>query len=70
MAKKKGVVESAADAAIELGQAAESFKKSWQHVKKARKKGSPAARAATRTGKRMVRAAKKVLPKRISDRKS
>lgn len=52
MTKKKGVVESAVEAAEELGQAAGAFKESWKHIKKAQSKGHPAARAVARTGKK------------------
>ena len=50
-------MQAAADAAIELGLAAEGFKKSWEHVKKAQAKGRPAERAAVRAGKKVVKAA-------------
>lgn len=60
---KKGqierVVESAADAAEELGAAATAFKESWGHVKKAQSKGRPATHAAMRAGKKVVGAAKR-----------
>jgi uncharacterized protein YoxC len=63
MATKKGViekvVESAADAVEELGQAAKGFKESWDHVKKARSKATPATRAAARATKTVTKAAKK-----------
>lgn len=62
MAKHKGtvekVVESAADAAEELGAAATSFKESWNHVKKAQSKARPATRAAGKIGKSVIRATK------------
>ncbi len=76
--KQKGtiekVVESAADAAEEIGAAAVAFKESWDHVRKARAKAAPATRAASRatrvvasTGKKMIKGAtrttKKVLGK-------
>jgi uncharacterized protein YoxC len=72
MANKKGtiekVVQSAADAVEELGEAAKGFKASWEHVKKARAKSTPAARAATRAGKAVTKAAKKGM-KRVTGRK-
>lgn len=71
--KKGGIIESAVEAAEELGAAATAFKESWEHVKKARAKGAPATRAAARMGKSAtkavakagkgtVKAAKKMLP--------
>lgn len=57
--KTKGVMNAAADAAIELGQAAESLKSSWAHIKRAQKRGKTAARPVVHAGKRVVRAAKK-----------
>lgn len=77
--KRKGtiekVVESATDAAEELGTAAHAFRESWDHVQAARRKGRPAtravgkaAKAVTRTGKKAVRtvtgAAKRTVKKR------
>lgn len=62
MAKKKGVIEAAVDAAEELGAAASAFKESWEHVKKARQKGAPATRAVARAGRTTVRAAKNAMP--------
>jgi hypothetical protein len=63
MTTKKGTVEkvvgSAADAAVELGEAAKGFKKSWEHVKKARSKAAPATRMVSRATKTMAKAAKK-----------
>lgn len=47
--RPKGMVGSVVDAAVEMGQAAESFLESWSHVK-----------AARRTGDRVVKKAKKV----------
>lgn len=65
--KQKGaiekVVESAADAAEEIGQAAVAFRESWDHVRKARAKAEPATRAVTRTAKKAVSVAKRSVSK-------
>ncbi len=65
--KNKGtiekVVESAADAAEEIGQAAVAFKESWDHVRRARAKAAPATRAATRASHAVARTAKKATRK-------
>ena len=65
--KQKGaiekVVESAADAAEEIGQAAVAFRESWDHVRKARAKAEPATRAATRVAKKAVKATKRGVSK-------
>lgn len=67
MSRKKGaierVVESAADAAVELGEAAKGFKASWAHVKKARSKAKPATRAASRATKAVTRATRRAIKK-------
>ncbi len=78
--KRKGtiekVVESAADAAEEIGAAAVAFKESWDHVRKARAKAAPATRAAKRATKAVARTAKKATrtvvgkAKKITTRKS
>jgi hypothetical protein len=57
------VVESAADAAEEIGQAAVAFKESWDHVRKARSKAAPATRAASRVTKKAVKATKRGVSK-------
>ena len=63
MATKKGaiqkVMESAADAAVELGEAARGLKESWSHVQKARSKGRPATRAVSRATKAVAKVAKR-----------
>lgn len=41
-------MEAAADAAVELGAAAQSLKEGWGHVQKARRRAQPAARAVTK----------------------
>lgn len=65
--RKKGaierVVESAADAAEEIGQAAVAFRESWDHVRKARAKAQPATIVATRTAKKAVGAVKRGVSK-------
>jgi hypothetical protein len=62
--KQKGaiekVVESAAEAAEEIGQAAVAFRESWDHVRNARAKAQPATRAATRATKAVARTGKKM----------
>jgi hypothetical protein len=66
--KKKGtierVVESAADAAVELGEAAKGFKESWAHVKKAQSKAHPATQAAKRATRAVTRATKRVIKRK------
>lgn len=57
------VVESAADAAEEIGQAAVAFRESWNHVQKARAKAKPATTAASRATKRVATAAKRAVSK-------
>lgn len=57
------VVESAADAAEELGQAAVAFKESWEHMRRARSKAAPATRAASRAVKRVTGAATRAVTK-------
>ena len=57
------VVESAADAAEEIGAAAVAFKDSWDHVRKARSKAAPATRAASRVTKKAVSATKRGVSK-------
>ena len=53
--KPKGVVGAVMDAAIELGHAADTMQTSFEHIKKAQKKGSPAAKRAVRIIKRTGR---------------
>ncbi len=57
MTKKKGVIEAAADAAVEIGMAAASLKKSFEHVRKAEVRGRPATKAIVRSAKSTYRAA-------------
>lgn len=68
MAKKKGaigkLVEAAADATVELGEAAKGFRESWEHVKKARSKAKPATRAASRGAKAAAKAAKRMVKRK------
>jgi hypothetical protein len=58
---KKGkignVMEVAADAAVELGAAAQSLREGWDHVQKARRRAQPAARAV----KKVTRSAAKAI---------
>lgn len=57
------VVESAADAAEEIGQAAVAFRESWNHVRRARAKVEPATTAAAGTAKKAARAVKRGVTK-------
>lgn len=62
--KKRGIVDSAVEATIELGEAARGFKESWEHVKRAKKKAAPAGRAVTRTAKKATRAARRMVKRK------
>jgi hypothetical protein len=59
----ENIVESAADAAEEIGRAAVAFKKSWEHVRHAQAKAAPATRVAKRATKAVARTAKKATRK-------
>lgn len=66
MATKKipKVFEAAADAAIEIGEAAREAKKSWEHVKKAQAKAKPATRVAAKAGKKVLKRVKGAVSKK------
>lgn len=56
-----GLVDAAAKAAQELGLAAIAFKESWDHVQRARRRGTPVTRAVSHTGRRIAKAAKQAV---------
>ena len=65
----RGVMAAAADAAIEIGQAAEDLKSSWKHVQRAQKRGSSAMRPAVRAGKKTMKAVRKRVRLTIGSKK-
>jgi hypothetical protein len=70
--KSSGFVDSAVEATIELGHAAESLKDSFDHVGKAREKGRAVTSKVARTAKSATRAVtnttKKVFKKKPAKR--
>lgn len=57
------VFESAADAVIEVGEAAHEMRDAWEHIKKAKKKAEPVAQAAKRAGKKAIKTTKRTTKK-------
>ncbi|MBX4192365.1 hypothetical protein KW798_02670 [Candidatus Parcubacteria bacterium] len=61
--KNRGIIEAVVDATEELGEAATNLKESWDHVKHARSRATPATRAAKRAGQNISGALKKGVKK-------
>jgi hypothetical protein len=71
--RARSLIDAAADAAMELSAAAESFRESWRHVQNAQKRGKTAAKPLLRTGKKIMKAAKRTTrrtAKKISRKRS
>jgi hypothetical protein len=61
---KGGLLHAAAEAGHEISAAVESLGETWEHVEKAQSKAAPATKAASRAGKKVIKAVKRALPNR------